>query len=159
MEPRVIILALLAVGASIIIGIWRAPATSPLPIEPPMLVCEPTPLSEQVAAADAIVVGQVVVVLQGQVDGLADVYVHPTEVYKGVPEGNTLRLVARTSAGRSGSFSNSPADLHFTSSDPPYLLFLKQRSDGRFDTSACDGSRRLGQGLTEEETTLLNVAE
>lgn len=42
------------------------------------------------------------------------------------------------------------------SGQPPYLLFLKQRTDGKCNTSRCDGSRILGDGLTTEERGVLN---
>jgi hypothetical protein len=159
MEPRAVIFAVTVVSAATIIGFWSAPAT-----EPPLLIttkqsCQPDSLSEQVAAADLIIVGQVLVVFPSRTTGLAEVYVHPTEVYKGTTKNNTVILMAQAATDIPRSSKQLATDLHFTSDDPSYLLFLKKRHDGRFNTSTCYGSRVLGEGLTEEEKTLLRVPE
>lgn len=121
----------------------------------PSWLCPDRTLAENVAAADLILTGEVAAVLFQKT--LADVWIKPRERFKGTPPSTGLRIMANPVEDAQGTVEGM-GDLHFTSDDPPYLLFLKQRADGRFSTSACYGSRLLGDGLTPEEKTVLNVS-
>lgn len=103
--------------------------------------------------AEIVLTGSVFAVLQNS-DGTADVLITPQTFYKGRAPERGITIAARPLTGGQGGTDGSN-DLHFTSEDPPYLLFLTQRSDGRFQTSRCNGSRRLDQGLTAAEQTVL----
>ncbi|GEM_PF-2345822 len=124
--------------------------------------CSIQTTAEQAAAADLILTGEVFVVLPDEPDAL--VYMKPLTVYKGLPP---MPLIIRANAGENvpagesgrrqiivlpdGSRQN---ELHFASEQPPYLLFLR-KSDNKFLTSRCDGSRVLGSGLNEGEQSVL----
>lgn len=118
-------------------------------------LCPRQTVEQRVAAADLIVTGTVFAVIPDNDE--AGVLITPQRVYRGSLPPNGIVVAAR-SADRTTSNAVT-GDLHFTSDDPPYLLFLKQRSDDRFATSACFGARLLGDGLTPEEQTVLNVSE
>jgi hypothetical protein len=103
-------------------------------------------IQENVDSADLILTGMVFAVVPGE--PYAKVLITPQRVLRGVVPKNGIVLLALPEQTGGGSVS---ADLHFSSMDEPYLLFLKSSSDGTYTTSQCDGSRLLGDGLTTEE--------
>jgi hypothetical protein len=115
--------------------------------------CTPDTLASNISRADLILTGSVFLVVP---DGLTYAYVliTPQRVYKGVlpPQGIRIRALATTEG--SGITLD---DLHFTSQQPPYLLFLQQQTDGTYRTSKCVGSRLLGGGLTPAEQLVLET--
>lgn len=112
--------------------------------------CPKITMAQQITRADLVVTAKVVtVVANGK---LAEVLLSPLHIYKGQVTSATLRVVANPSTAGAGLYNS---DIHFASDQPPYLLFLRQQSDGRYFTSKCDGSRLLGEGLTEMEKTAL----
>lgn len=115
--------------------------------------CLPQTIEQRVAAADLILTATVFAVIPDNDE--ASVLFTPQRVYRGSLPPIGIVVAARSAVSTTSNAATG--DLHFTSDDPPYLLFLKQRSDGRFDTSACYGSRLLDKGLTSEEKTLLTV--
>lgn len=129
------------------------PQTSTAPADRPRepFRCPVEAASERIARADLIVTGSVFAVIPGPTG--ADVLITPDRVYKGQAPKEGITITAKDAEA---GVSLSEGELHFRSVDPTYLLFLRQRSDGRFLTSRCDGSRFLGNGLSAEEEPLLN---
>ena len=112
-------------------------------VDQPTKTCRPV-LATNVKKADAILIGQVEVVLQ---DGdKADVWITPTTWYKGKVSTQYLRLIAAIATN-----TGKKVGLNFASGPTQYLLFLHHVPDGRYQTSVCAGSRLLGAGLTEAE--------
>lgn len=149
MSTRVAALVALLVISVALAG-WRL--TQPIPVEqshqPEIVLCRQLPVSERFERADLVVTGSVFAVVPGQ-GGLADVLITPSEILKGIPPVTGIVLAARPTTAVAAATPRN--DLHFTSSDQPYFLVLYSRDDGRFDTSACDGSRLLGGGVTPQE--------
>ncbi len=115
--------------------------------------CPSTTLAAQAESSDLILTGSVLAVIPG--DPYAQVLVTPIRVYRGSLPTSGLTILANPTDANSNA--GGQGDLHFTSHDPPYLLFLRPSSDSAFMTSRCNGSRRLGSGLTAEETAVLGT--
>lgn len=123
--------------------LWPMPATS--------VKCPKRTAAQNAERADLIMIGSVVIVLPG--DPYAQVMVHPDKTYKGSPS-NAVKIFAQPSNLNATSNDVINGDLHFASTQPPYLLFLQKSGDG-YTTSKCDGSRSLGSGLTADEKAAL----
>lgn len=120
--------------------------------------CDQLTLQEKVSLADLIVTGQVFIVIPSSFG--AEVIIEPTRLYKGALTPQGIRIVADPAAPDGMKSSNGQtSELQFASTQPPYLLFLTARSDGRYDTRACLGSRLFGEGLTDQERQLIGVGE
>ncbi len=117
--------------------------------------CQKQTLEQRVAAADLIVTATVFAVIPS--NGTANVLFTPQRVFKGQVPPTGITVAARTASATTAA--DDTGDLHFTSADPPYLLFLKQRDGNAFTTSACFGSRTLGDGLKSEEQQLLGAGK
>jgi len=150
----IILTACVITVGSVLSFVYRADAPIPDQTENISLRCPADQTIEQLKGrADIILIGSVFAVLQNN-DGSADVLITPQNFYKGSEPERGITIAARpATGGEIGGSGNS--DLHFSSDDPPYLFFLTERSDGRFQTSRCDGSRLLGQGLTTGEQAAL----
>ena len=148
------IIAVLAIVG--ILGAWRfRHASESVNIHQSVAesICPKRTVAQNFLYADAVMTGSVTGVLP--VGDVADVWIEPGEIYKGHVTEKNIKIAARQSINTNLHIAESPEDLHFQSVDPPYLLFLKLRSDGRYDTSRCFGSRELGSGLTIEEESVL----
>lgn len=157
----ILIVAVLVIG----VGVWYAGSIKKAPdsveVQTTKITekkCPAKTLAEQMGIADLILTGEVFVVLPDDTDAL--VYIKPLTVYKGSPP---IPLIIRANAdegvpaGGSGQRQilvlpdgSRQNELHFASGQPPYLLFLR-KSDNKFLTSRCDGSRVLGSGLSTQE--------
>lgn len=113
--------------------------------------CPNQTVSQHYADADIVMTGSVTGVLPA--GKMADVWVTPSQVFKGEVTTPNLKIVAHpVTPGTKVAVTD---ELNFRSDDPPYLLFLQARSDGRYETSRCAGSRLFGEGLTLEEQAVL----
>lgn len=115
--------------------------------------CTPLSLADAKAEADLILTGTVFAVVPGE--PYARVLITPERVFTGTVPDTGVTVLAQSG----GTTSGSGGDLHFTSADPPYLLFLRDRGDGTYTTSRCNGSRLFGAGLTDEEQHLLGSGQ
>lgn len=116
------------------------------------VVCHIQPIEYRFQDPDLILTGSVFAIVPNK-NGSADILITPDKIYKGtVPTTGVVLAAQPAVAGGAVTLSR---DLHFTSNDPPYFLVLSSRTDGRYDTSTCDGSRLLGDGLTAEELDVL----
>lgn len=146
-----VVLAALAVTAFGFVTFPRQQSSSQL--VPTAVSCPTLSIEERTARADLIVTGSVFAVLPLE-GSLTRVLVEADRVYKGAVPEKGIEVVA-IGIKPEERISVPGGDLHFTSNDPPYLLFLRQREDGRYLTSRCDGSRVLGSGFNTEEGALL----
>lgn len=109
-------------------------------------------VAERVQQAELILRGSVFAVVPRGTYG-ARVIITPDYVYKGRLDRPTVEIEAIDDQNQSGRLSTT--GLHFTSVQPPYLLYLVSTPEGAYTTSACHGSRFFGSGLTPEERVLL----
>lgn len=116
--------------------------------------CQQRMVRENFARADLVLTGTVFAVTGQGAD--ASVHITPASVFKGRLPDRGVTIAARAT-GQGAAVGTATGDLHFQSDQPPYLLFLRQRSDGRYNTSRCDGSRLLGSGLTGREQKVLEA--
>lgn len=118
------------------------------------IVCGEITSYEAFTYADLIVTGDVFAIVPG--DQYAQILFTPDWVYKGMIPDTGIQI-ASTAVDDTVKYPRGDVapDLHFTSSDPPYLLYLRRRDDGTFSTSRCYGSRLLGAGLTADERVTL----
>lgn len=142
---RLLVLAMGAFGALIMTTTAIRTSLETTPAK--LAACIPLTLADSVARADLVLTGDVFLVVPAE-PGYASVLITPQKVLKGKVPSQGVRILAIADAGAAGSRSD---DLHFTSNQPPYLLFLQQQPDGVYRTSKCVGSRLLGGGLTVEE--------
>lgn len=117
------------------------------------LICPVRSPDEQTARADLVIIGRVFAVLPGPTGG--DVLITVDRALKGNAPLVGVTIAALDVAQPKERPGQLAGELHFASEQPPYLLFLRARSDGRYNTSRCDGSRFLGRGLTTEENQAL----
>lgn len=132
-------------------------------VEPIVKQCAAQSLGEQALKATVVLEGTVAMVVPGE--RFAEVYIEPSRIFKGELV-RPWRIFAHDESVRSDSgqqvFSQVRMngqvenELSFASDQPPYLLFLQQ-TDGGYMTSRCDGSRLLGDGLTEAEKVALGM--
>ncbi len=120
-------------------------------------VCSFRTLADRVGAADVILTGQVFAVIPSGPG--AEVIISPLRLYRGTLPVRGIQIVARPMKPPARLARSGQPELTFASDQPPYLLFLQSRADGKFDTSACAGSRTLGSGLTPEEVQLLGAGQ
>lgn len=153
MGIAVVILAVLIAAVFVVPRIVREPESGRSVTDVPKASCVALSAAERIARADLIVTGSVFAVLSGPTG--ADVLVTPDRVFKGQVPKEGITIAAKDA--KAGVSLSEGGELHFRSTDPVYLLFLRQRPDGRFLTSRCDGSRFLGNGLSEEEEPLLKT--
>lgn len=117
--------------------------------------------SEYADNADLIITGEVFAVVPEETTG-ATVLITPLRVYHGVLPERGVDIASRVGTPSTSDGSpkdNSMGELHFASGQPPYLLYLREGDDGRYRTSACDGSRSIPGGLTAQEQALLGEGE
>lgn len=127
--------------------------------------CPSKTVAERVGQADLILEALVEMVVPGE--EYAEVYLRPGIIYKGEAL-RPLRILAKptntSSASATQGFSQVRLDgrveneLSFASETQPYILFLQRTSDG-YTTSRCEGSRFLGNGLTDAERVVLTVVQ
>lgn len=117
--------------------------------------CRQQSLSAKVESADLILTGNVFAVIPSQLG--AEVIISPTQIYRGTLPVGGIQIVAQPNTSPSRAVTSEYQELNFTSGDPSYLLFLRQRTDGKYATSQCAGSRLLGEGLTAAETAILGL--
>jgi hypothetical protein len=116
--------------------------------------CGITSSEVQVAAADLIVTGKVFAVIPA--DEMADVLIEPIHLYQGSRPDQGIIIAAQPLVENGNNARTAQInELHFASGQSPYLLYLIERSDGRYNTSRCDGSRLFGAGLSDEEQLIL----
>lgn len=148
-----ILLAIIIIGAVSVLSFrmnHRAMLSTTVHNE--VAVCKPSTIVQNVSTANVIVAGTVTLVIPYQGD-LARVVIQPEHVYKGGITAPTYSVLAHD-AGMGGT-SRPSTDLHFVSGSQEYLFFLHQTSGELYTTSQCDGTRVLGNGLTDEETAAL----
>lgn len=144
-------LIVLVVGAIVTVVITASMAIQQRSVATPSTSCVPLALAESIARADLILAGEVFLVVPAD-PGYVTVLITSKNVYKGQVPTRGVRILALADAGTTGVVSD---DLHFSSNQPPYLLFLQQQTDGVYRTSKCVGSRILGDGLTAAEQEML----
>jgi hypothetical protein len=108
---------------------------------------------EKVARADIVLTGQVEMVLpQGPLG--AQAIIKPITIYKGAVATPNVIVDAQPAndAGQPTAIS-----LNLASEQSPYLFFLHSGGDQAYRTSACDGTRPFGSGLTSAENQALEV--
>lgn len=118
-------------------------------------------ISEYAENADLIITGEVFAVIPEETTG-ATVLITPSRVFRGVLPVRGVDIASRV--GTPSTSGGRPVDgrvdeLHFASGQPPYLLYLRESDDGRYRTSACDGSRSMPEGLTAQEQAILGKGE
>ena len=120
---------------------------------PQNFVCIPETLPVHVQRASVIVRGTVEGVLPG--DPYADIWVHPTVVYKGDVE-KFVRFAAWPKQGGGARI----ADLNFASGSTEYLWYFRPLKDGTLTTSSCYGTRVIHDaGITDAEQAVLGAGK
>ncbi|MBI2984428.1 MAG: hypothetical protein HYY50_02290 [Candidatus Kerfeldbacteria bacterium] len=141
-----------------LVGMWwlAGRRATPTASRPTMITaCHPWTPAEAIRQADLIMTGQVFIVLPSRLG--AEIVIEPGRVFHGqLPEG-AVRVVAKPVTKMVMSPDGSEPELHFTSDQPPYLLVLRRRTDGLYETRSCWGSRLLGPGLRPEEEAAWGV--
>ncbi|MFA6511641.1 MAG: hypothetical protein WCV86_00735 [Patescibacteria group bacterium] len=112
-------------------------------------------VAEKVERADLIIIGRVFAVIPNDRTG-ATVLIEPDGILKGELPERGIEIAALDSLNLP-EVSRTQDEINFTSTDGTYLLFLRTRPDGQYDTSLCDGSRLLGTGLLENEKEALGT--
>ena len=83
----------------------------------------------------------------------ADVLITVDDVRKGIVPEQGVVIAALDNTQIEEDVGGADRDLNFASGQPPYLLYLRERADGRYDTSVCDGTRFLDDPVMTEEVT------
>ncbi len=117
--------------------------------------CATADIQDQLTAADLVLTGSVFAVLPAATG--ADVIIAPDRLYRGRLTTPSPRIAALADQTGADTKKYTEGELHFASGQGRYLLFLHARSDGRYDTRACFGSRLLTKGLSPEETSALGA--
>ena len=153
LTPLTVIVPAFVLGVFAVVFILTS-VSKPNASFPKTIVCGILTARQSASYADLVVTGTVFAVVPGE--EYAQILFTPDRVYKGTIPDQGIRIASVAVDGNVKRPRGDDApDLHFTSEDPPYLLFLRKREDGAFLTSRCYGSRILGSGLTDDERSAL----
>lgn len=159
------IAAYIGIIVSGIFFFWSAQPAPNTRISTTIKDCRSATISERLEAADVVLIARVIIVVPGE--QYAEVYLEPDRLYKGslarpwrifANDQSTRSLVGQQGFSQVRIDGQVENEINFTSHQAPYLLFLRT-TDGGYLTSRCDGSRLLGDGLTDEEKIALGVVQ